>query len=67
MLVQLSSKYSYIFKHNLINEYDIITVNEICRVSQFHLYVDNLTKVEDIQINSLLGRPIAFHIPKPKS
>ena len=58
--VQLSNKYSYLFQYNLLSQYDIITINEIARISQFKLFIDNISIVKKLQINCKLGNPTPF-------
>ena len=61
--VQLSSKYSHLVTYSLLKEFAIVTVNEVRRVSQFQLFVDNITIAKELQINCKLGNPFPFCIP----
>ena len=61
--VQFSSKYSHLFTDNCLNEFDIVTINEIKRVTQFKLFVDNIRIFKDPQIGCKLGNPTPFCIP----
>ena len=61
--VQLSSKYNHLVTYSLLKKFAIITINEVNRVSQFQLFVDNITIAKEFQINCKLGNPSAFCIP----
>ena len=61
--VQLSSKYSHLVTYSLLKEFAIVTVNEVKRVSQFQLFVDNITIAKELQINCKLGNPSPFCFP----
>ena len=61
--VQLSSKYSHLVTYSLLKEFAIVTVNEVKRISQFQLFVDNITIAKELQINCKLGNPSPFSFP----
>jgi hypothetical protein len=61
-VLQISSKYMYLFELDLLDEFDVITINEVKRVSHFELFVDNISIDHNVQVKALIGNPSAYRL-----
>jgi hypothetical protein len=61
-MLQISSKYMYLFELGLLNEFDVITINEVKRVSHYDLFVDNISIDRNVQVKKKIGNPSYFRL-----
>ena len=51
MIVKLSSKYNYLSELSILKLYDVVTIFEIKRISQYDLFVDNISVNKSVQVH----------------